>query len=164
MKKITAVILSFLMLTTQGHASVAVYFSPENNCEAQFVNLINKAQHTIKISCFGITNTNIYNAILAAHKRGVQVLICEDKMQAAGKSDKSKEMPSDGIEDVIKKTAVLEHNKMLVVDGNDTIIGSWNLSQNAQSQDNSIVVFQDEPVIAAQATAAITKIYQRDKI
>lgn len=164
MKKLIAAVVAFFVLSTQSFASVDVYFSPENNCEVQFVSLINKAHHSIKISCFGITNANIYSAILAAFKRGVKVLICEDKMQAGGKHDLSKTIKAAGIEDVIKKVQVLEHNKILSVDGMDAIIGSWNLSENAQSQDNSIVVFQNEPEIVSQIDAAIERIYKRDKI
>lgn len=164
MKKIMLGMALFLVMTTQSFAEVSVYFSPTDNCEIQFVNLIKKAVHSIKISCFGITNANIYQALVDAHNRGVKVLICEDKMQAGGKHDLSSQANKDGIEDVIKKVQVLEHNKMIVVDGMDSIIGSWNLSENAQSQDNSIAVFTSEPDIAAKVSAAIDRIYQRDKI
>lgn len=163
MKKIVFALIGLVILSTNSFASVTVYFSPRQNCEAPFVQLIENAKKIIRISCFGLTNTNIYKALQDAHKRGVKILVCEDKMQSGGKKDFSHQMAKDGIENVIKKTHVLEHNKVITVDGTDGIIGSWNLSGNAQAQDNGIVVFKDEKAFVAQIDDDIDFIYKRDK-
>ena len=52
---------------------------------------------------------------------------------------------------------------MIVVDDRYAIIGSWNLSGNAQPQDNSITVF-DYPYIACKVRNAIERIYNRDNV
>lgn len=164
MKRIILSLWALVLMSTSSFASITVYFSPRQNCEKPFVDMIAKAHKIIRISCFGLTNPNIYKALLDAHQRGVKILVCEDKMQAGGKHDYSHQMAHDGIENVIKKTHVLEHNKMMTIDGLDGIMGSWNLSNNAQSQDNGIAVFKDEPDFVAQMNDDIEFIYKRDKL
>lgn len=152
-----------MALCSSAFAEITIHFSPYENCEKYFIELINSATREIKISCFGLTNDNIYNALLKKQKEGVKILVCEDRMQSGSKHDKRDPMRKSGMEVVVKKAHVLEHNKMIEVDDRDSIIGSWNLSGNAQAQDNSIVVFKDENEIAVQIESAIDRIYERDK-
>lgn len=159
---IKKIILFFLLLVSPAQASVDVYFSPTQDLEKQWVEMIGEAKEYIAISCFGMTNENIFNALLQKKKAGVKILVLEDKMQSGSKHDMRDKLIAAGIEVVVKKVQVLEHNKVLLVDGKDAIIGSWNLSNSAQAQDNSIAVFRDEPEIAYKVRWAINAIYQRD--
>lgn len=161
MKKILLTLL-LLMPAAMAHADFAVFFSPYDNLEDQWVRMIKAADTSIKISCFGLTNGRIYQALVDQHKRGVKVLICEDKMQSAGAHDTKNQLRRAGIEVVVKPVQVLEHNKMLVVDDDSGIVGSWNLSESAQAQDNSIIVYTHEPEIADRVSKAIDRIYDRD--
>ena len=152
-----------LCLVVPSNAEVKLYFSPYDDIEAEWVNMILGAKKEIKISCFGLTNENIYQAIVQKHWDGVKVLVCIDKRQSASKYDKKKNLIAHGVEVVTKKTTALEHNKMLVVDDKNAIMGSWNLSKNAQGQDNSVAIFIDEPGFVRDIEYAIDRIYQRDK-
>lgn len=144
--------------------SINVFFSPYDDCEKPWIDTIMKASSYVYVSCFGITNPNITKALCDKSKAGIKVIVCTDKMQAGNKTAKlrEQELKAAGAEYVIKKKQVLEHNKMVVVDDRYAIIGSWNLSGNAQPQDNGIVVF-DYPYIANKAKIAIERIYKRDK-
>ena len=144
--------------------SVDVFFSPYDDCEKQWIETITKASSYVYVSCFGLTNANITKALCDKSKAGVKVILCTDKMQAGNKTAKirEQELRTAGAAYVIKKKQVLEHNKMIVVDDKYAIIGSWNLSGNAQPQDNSIAVF-DNPYIANKVKNAIERIYVRDK-
>ena len=145
-------------------SSVEIYFSPYDNCEKSWVDTIVKASSYVYVSCFGITNENITKALCDKSKKGIKVIVCTDKMQAGNKTAliRGQELKAAGAEYIIKKIQVLEHNKMVVVDDKYCIIGSWNLSGNAQSQDNSIAVF-DNKTVATKVKTAILRIYQRDK-
>lgn len=148
---------------------VEVYFSPYEDCEKQWLDIIVSASSYVYISCFGITNPNITSALINKQKSGVKVLVCEDKMQSGNKYDKKQELISNGVEVVVKKIQLLEHNKCIVVDdGKGIIIGSWNLSgsnpkRGAQAQDNSIVVIKNSSRIGIKTRDAILRIYKRDK-
>lgn len=164
-RRILVSVITILVLigTNLVFAETKVYFSPYDDGEAQWISVIDSAKEYIAISCFGITNKNITAKLIEKQKAGVKVTLCDDRRSSMGRSDTCNVLRNAGVDVVIKKTWVLEHNKMIVVDGKNAIIGSWNLSGNAQAQDNSLAVFTDEPVIAEQVKAAIDRIYKRDK-
>lgn len=157
------ILFLFLIFCIPAQASVELYFSPYDNVEDQWIRVINTAEKSIKISCFGLTNERIYNALVEKRKQGIKVLVCEDKMQSGSRHDYRDRMKQKNIEVVVKKVQVLEHNKMLAVDDKSAIIGSWNLSGNAQKQDNSVVVMMYEPELAGKVDDAIDRIWERDK-
>jgi len=151
--------------TTIKGFDISVYFSPYDDCEKQWIDIITKASSYVYVSCFGITNQNITNALCEVKKRGINVIVCTDKMQAGNKTAKLREeqFKQNNIPYIIKKKQVLEHNKMIAVDDKHGIIGSWNLSGNAQPQDNSIVVFTNCSSLVITIRKAIERIYNRDK-
>lgn len=157
------ILILFLIVVSPLYAEITTCFTPYEDCEAKFIDVIDSAQHDIKISCFGLTNEDVAKALVEAKNRGVIVLVCVDKMQSGSKHDKKNYLQSEGIEVIVKKTSVLEHNKMIIADGKHGIIGSWNISKNANKQDNSMVIFKDEPLFAEQIESAILRIYDRDK-
>jgi phosphatidylserine/phosphatidylglycerophosphate/cardiolipin synthase-like enzyme len=124
--------------------------------------VLDTAKESITISCFGITNKMIGMKLMEKHLEGVKVLVLEDKLQSKGRADLGGYLASRGIEVVVKKRSALEHNKMVVVDGKVAIIGSWNLSDNANGQDNSMVI-TDDPEVVKSAQEAMARIYARDK-
>ena len=144
-------------------ADTFLYFSPQQDCERVWVDTIGKATNHIYISCFGITNKKIADVLIAQFQKGVTVKVCVDKMQAAGKGSLINDLKSAGIEVIVKPVGILEHNKFLDCDGRDGIIGSWNLSESAQRQDNSMVLFLDETNLVLQIEDAWKIIYGRDK-
>jgi len=149
-------------------SQVDVYFSPYDDCEKPYIDTIIKASSYVYVSCFGLTNPNITKALCDVSKKGIKVIVCTDRMMAGGKMAlvREQELRSAGAEYIVKKKQVLEHNKMLFVmtkEGDQyAIIGSWNLSGNSQSQDNSMVVIKDKN-ITNKVRDAILRIYHRDK-
>lgn len=158
----SALFLAFWLICASAQAEVRLLFSPYDDIESEWVVMIKNAEKEIKISCFGLTNESIYQALVQKKKEGVKILVCIDKRQSASSHDKKKFMLKNYIEVVTKKTTALEHNKMMVVDDTNAIMGSWNLSKNAQTQDNSVAIFINEPVYAAQIEHAINRIRERD--
>ena len=163
MKKVLISMLLVSILVVNGFCTFRVLFSPRQDCEIEFVTMIENAKKSVLISCFGITNKKIADAIIDAQSRGCKVLVCADKTQSAGTSSLRDYLIKSGIEYVTKKAVVLEHNKCVTVDGINSIIGSWNFSNSAQKQDNSIVVFENEPEVAKIVEEDINWIYERDK-
>lgn len=162
-KKLSLFLVLFFISITSVFGEIKLYFSPYDDCEKIWLEVINSAQSYIYISCFGLTNPRIYDALIQKHLAGVKVLVLEDKRQSASRYDYRNKFRLNKIETIIKKIGTLEHNKMIVVDDKNAIVGSWNLSKAAQKQDNSIVLFLNEPEIAKQVKNAILRIYERDK-
>lgn len=85
------------------------------------------------------------------------------RTQSAGKSSTHEALRQAGVEVVIKKTGVLEHNKFCVIDNERVVMGSWNYSGSAQKQDNSMVDISGCEDIVKQFQEAFQRIYERDK-
>ncbi len=140
-----------------------ILFSPEDDIQSAWIREINKARKYIHIACFGISNPVIAHALESARSRGVEVILLEDNRQSRLRWDEHGVLQSDGCEVIIKKSTVLLHDKMGVFDGKDAIIGSWNLSESAEKQDNSDVVFINDPSVAQQTEKAWEWMFQRER-
>ena len=138
-------------------------FSPQDNCEQIWIDVINSATNHIHIACYGITNDKIGDALIEQAKNKIKVILCVDKLQASGRKSLTNKLKNNNIEVIIKKRSALQHNKMISVDGRDGIIGAWNLSNSAQKQDNSIVLFINQTNHVASIENAWMIIYKRDK-
>ena len=140
-----------------------ILFSPEDDIQSAWIREINKARKYIHLACFGISNPVIAHALESARSRGVEVILLEDNRQSRLRWDEHEVLQSDGCEVIIKKSTVLLHDKMGVFDGKDAIIGSWNLSESAEKQDNSDVVFINDPSVAQQTEKAWEWMFQRER-
>lgn len=143
--------------------TVSQFFSPGDDLEGVWIAHVNAARQSIHIACFGLSNGKIGEALAsAAHDRHVEVIIIEDNRQAKLPMDLHTELSLAGCHIVIKRSKVLLHDKLGVFDGEAAIIGSYNLSQSAEEQDNSAVVFDHDPVSAAMDETAWERIFQRE--
>jgi phosphatidylserine/phosphatidylglycerophosphate/cardiolipin synthase-like enzyme len=138
-------------------------FSPYDKVDDAIHAQLKQTSNSIHCSLYGITNLRLANDLIDAKQRGADVGVGLDKKQAAGQHDIHAKLQEAGILVEIKPVAALEHNKFCVIDGTIVIMGSWNWSNNAQTQDNSDVIITDCPKVAQAFEAAYQRIIERDK-
>lgn len=155
-------LLTASMIPVAAHADTASYFSPYDNLQTTWLKEIHDSTNNIRISCYGMTNEPIANALIAAHRRGVIVQVCVDRIQSSSHYDLTRKLSAAGIDVTRKPTTVMEHNKFGIFDSARIITGSWNLSQNAQRQDNSLTVIWSDSRAAQEYIQAWTRIKARD--
>ncbi len=141
---------------------VAAYFSPYDPVEDMIAAQVALATTSIHCSLYGISSARLAGALIEAKTRGVEVGVGLDKLQASGPSDQHALLELAGARVVIKKTSYLEHNKFCVIDGTTVLMGSYNWSANAQTQDNSLVVLSDCLRAPASFEMAYRRIITRD--
>src|SRR3989449_1860796 len=152
-----------LAVSTAWACEVQPLFSPYDKVDDAIHAQLIQANKSVQCSLYGITNLRLVNDLIAVNKRGADVGVGLDKMQAAGKSDLHAKLQDAGIQVEIKPVNVLEHNKFCAIDGSIVIMGSWNWSSSAQKQDNSDVIITDCPKVAQAFEAAYQRIIERDK-
>jgi len=120
-----------------------VYFTPGFDCENNIISRLNNAKNNIDIAVYSITNRNIVDAILAAHKRGVKVRVMTDNMQEKGTQSLVKELVAAGIpvRTNINSNHKIEHNKFAIFDGKDMESGSYNWTNNATKSNSENCMF-----------------------
>ena len=125
-----------------------VFFSPSPKCEDEIIRLINQSQTKIDIAVYAINNDNIVKALKEAYNRGIKIRILTDRLQAANKNSKVKELHALGFDIKVHSKYKIEHNKFAVFDNKYVSSGSYNWTNPATSKNSeNCIFFEDNPNI-----------------
>lgn len=119
------------------------------------VDNVNGARSEILIDIYGFTYGPLMDALIAAHARGVAVHIVADHTQAEGLAEKPQlqRLVDAGIDLVIGTSSRggIDHSKYLVADRAIVCFGSFNFSESALAQDNTVTETNDGMMVAVFA-------------
>lgn len=137
-------------------ATITALFSPEDNIQKTLVNTINNAQRNILVQAYLFTDERIGDALIAAHKRGVNVeILLDSEMVLAGKNVLIMRLFEVGIPIRLETLYENAHNKIMIFD-HDTakavvVTGSYNFTYSAQKRNaENVVVIRNSPAIVAR--------------
>ncbi len=131
------------------HPEVSVYFSPKGGAQAAILREIDGAKTSIRVQAFSFTNIPIVNALQRAHERKVEVFVLLDKSQLRGKYSGATYLADGGIPTGIDDKHPIAHNKILIIDGEIVITGSFNLSKAAEEKNaENLLVMRDKDLAA----------------
>ena len=123
--------------------NIQIYFSPQDNAIYNGVlPLIKNAKKYIYISAFIITEKHLTEELINAKKRGVDVKIIVDALNASNQHSKHSILRSSGILVKAENSAGKMHSKSIISDDEYLIIGSMNFSKsgNSKNDENMIVL------------------------
>lgn len=157
MKKITAflaIFTGFLSIVLYPPISLAqekpttwgVYFSPKGGATEAIIKELDKARSTVLVQAYSFTSAAIAKALLDAHKRGVRVEVILDKSQRADQYSSADFLANSGIPTRIDAQHTIAHNKVMIIDGETVITGSFNFTKAAEENnaENLLVVHDKE--------------------
>jgi len=126
-------------------AKISAYFSPQDKAiEKAILPLIRNAKKYIYIPTFVLTEKRVANELINAKKRGVEVKILIDALNASVKHSKHNELRLGGIEVKTENYAGKMHSKSMIVDDKYTIIGSMNFSNSGENfNDENLILIED---------------------
>lgn len=128
---------------------IEIYFSPKGGCTEAVVREINAAKETILVQAYSFTSAPIAKALVNAHKRGVQVQVVLDKSQRTEKYSSATFLVNVGIPTRIDAQHAIVHNKIVVIDGQTVITGSFNFTRNAEENNaENLLVIRDAAIAA----------------
>ncbi|MBQ7126183.1 DUF1669 domain-containing protein [bacterium] len=130
---------------THGNTSLKILFSPQDKSITNYIiPLINNAKNYIYIPTFVLTDIRVVNALTNAKKRGVDVKIIIDALNASIKHSKHKELRAAGIDVKTENYAGKMHSKSMLIDDKYTVIGSMNFSNSGENKnDENIVIIEN---------------------
>jgi phosphatidylserine/phosphatidylglycerophosphate/cardiolipin synthase-like enzyme len=136
-----------------GTASISVGFSP-GNAESLVLGEIAAARQTIEVAAYSFTSPAIAKALVAAHKRGIQVRAVLDKSQLSERYSGATFLANEGVPVRIDSRYAIMHNKFLVIDGQTVETGSFNYTKAAaeKNAENAIVIRGVPSVVQSYAT------------
>ena len=128
-----------------------IYFSPDDDTTAAFLDFISTAKKTIRIADFSFNLVPLVDLLIKQFKAGIDVQLVLDRSQSAGKTEVPEvaALRAAGIPMEIgtSQDHKIMHNKFTIVDGTITQYGSWNYTAVASDESNFFVI-DSEPVVA----------------
>jgi len=125
--------------------SGTVYFSPSGGCTEAIVNEINSAKSEIYVQAYSFTSAPIAKALTDAHKRGIKVEVILDKSQKRERYTEATFLTNAGIPTYIDSVHAIAHNKIMVIDKETVITGSFNFTKAAEEKNaENLLIIRDK--------------------
>ena len=123
-------------------SGVEVYFSPRGGATEACVTAIAAAKREILVQAYSLTSLPIAKALVEASRRGVSVIVVLDKSQRHDKYSSADFVAHAGIPTFIDDRHAIAHNKIIIVDGQIVLTGSFNFSKAAEESnaENFLVI------------------------
>jgi len=130
------------------NAPVSVYFSPRGGCTEAVVGAIDAARTEVLVSSYSFTSAPIASALKRAHDRGIRVLVILDKSQQTERYSGLTYLVRAGIPVWVDSSHPIAHNKLVLVDRQVTVTGSFNHSKAAEVNAENLLVIQSPELTA----------------
>jgi phosphatidylserine/phosphatidylglycerophosphate/cardiolipin synthase-like enzyme len=151
--------LSAAQAVEPGPETLQPLFGPWDNIERSIDEAIHDAKKQVLVQAFLLTSKKITAALVAAHRRGIEVRILADAGQLTKvESSKIPDLAAAGIPVWLETKYENAHNKIIVIDAAtpDAIVitGSYNYTWTAQHKNaENILIVRRNPALAARYAA-----------
>ena len=123
---------------------IDVYFSPKGGAADAVVRALDAAKQTVFVQAYSFTNKQIAVALERAHQRGVVVHALLDKSNLGDHYSDADFLAHHGISVLIDGKHPIAHNKIMVIDGEIVITGSFNFTNQAEEHNaENLLVIHD---------------------
>lgn len=124
---------------------IAVYFSPHGGATNAIIRTINNAKESILVQAYSFTSEPIAGALVRAKKRGVLVQVILDRNQLHQKYSCVKLLATGGVSTLIDANHAIAHNKVIVLDSETVITGSFNFTSAAEERNaENLLMIRDK--------------------
>jgi phosphatidylserine/phosphatidylglycerophosphate/cardiolipin synthase-like enzyme len=132
---------------------IEIYFSPQGGCTEAIVHELAAARQSILVQAYSFTSVPIAKAIVEAHRRGVAVDVILDKSQKTENYSSADFVLHAGIPVKIDSHHAIAHNKIMIIDGQVVVTGSFNFTEAAEEHNaENMLIIRDAAI--AQRYAA----------
>ncbi|MBI3362345.1 MAG: DUF1669 domain-containing protein [Chloroflexi bacterium] len=148
-------------ITIDGTA-IENYFSSEDGVAAHVMDAIGTAQQSIDFMAFTFTHDGIAQAIIDRAKAGVRARGVFETRQAEGCCPDVYQAMSDARLDVLEDgNAYTMHHKVIILDGQTVITGSYNFTLSAENSNDENVLIIHNAEMAAQYEAEFGRVWSK---
>lgn len=129
-----------------------VYFSPRGNATSAIRQALDNAKSTVLVQAYSFTSAPIAAALVKAYGRGVKVQVLLDKSQNTKKYSSADFLANSGIPTKIDAVHAIAHNKIMIIDNEVVITGSFNFTKAAEENNAENLLVIDDRELAARYT------------
>lgn len=139
-------------------------FSPDDDVEARLVELIGGAQQSIEVLAYAFTLDSLADALISQAIMGIAVRGVFDAGQArSNQGGEYNRLLEAGLDVWLDGNADNMHHKVLIIDRETVVTGSYNFSASAEERNDENVLIINDPELAAKYLAEFERIYQLAK-
>jgi phosphatidylserine/phosphatidylglycerophosphate/cardiolipin synthase-like enzyme len=153
----------YVSLTIEG-TRLEVYYSPDDGVAAHLVDLINAAQQSVYFLAYSFTSDDVADAMLSRARAGVTVSgVFEETQVSSNRGDEYERLRKAGLDVRLDGNPRNMHHKVILIDGQIVITGSYNFSASAEDRndENALVIYN--PEIAAQFEEEFNRVFSQAK-
>lgn len=159
MRRIFA-LLACLSLTAQpgapaqaivlNNAQASVYFSPNGGAQAALVEAILNARKNIVVQAYSFTSAAVARALTDAAENGIQVQVILDYSNLSDRYSVVDFLQRRGVPVLIDARHQIAHNKVMVIDNEVVITGSYNFTASAEDKNaENLLIIRDRALAGA---------------
>lgn len=141
---------------------------PKFDCAKAVIDLINNANDTIHIAIYSLTEPQIVDTIIAAHKRGIKISIILDAHESKVHNEALmiSKLVNAGVDiHIAVRQKSLMHNKIAIIDNNIVCTGSFNWTVSAEKlNDENLIVIEGTDVAADYEKYVFERILQNETL
>lgn len=127
-----------------------VYFSPKGGAQEAIIKNIERSKKEVLVQAYLFADKPITEALIKAHKRGVDVKVLVDKIMEERPSNTVPLLLKDSVPTRIDDKHRTAHNKVMVIDKETVITGSYNFIKKAEFYNaENLLVLKSKPLAEA---------------
>ncbi len=141
-----------------------VYFSPDDRVQAALLDLLNNAVSSIDFLAYSFTSDPLSEAIRTRAEAGVRVrgVMDADQMRS-NRGTEYDRFRVAGLDVRLDGDSGLMHHKVLIVDKQIVVLGSYNFTASAEKSNDENVLVIHSPEIAARFLQEFRRVYAAAK-
>ncbi|XCA36127.1 MAG: phospholipase D family protein [Wolbachia endosymbiont of Armadillidium vulgare] len=128
---------------------ITVCFTPEENCTNLIIDSVDHAKGSVLVQAYSFTSKPIAKSLIEAKERGVDIKVILDESQTSSKHSVINELFEHKIPIWIDFKPAIAHSKVIIIDDQKVITGSFNFSDAAQQRnaENLLIITGDSPLV-----------------
>lgn len=123
-------------------------FTPNQKCQNLIIEEISQAKTSIHVQAYSFTDKDIAQALVKAAERGVSVKVILDKSNVHDKHSAKDLITQSHIPLRIDSPSGIAHNKIIIIDAQVVLTGSYNFSAAAYKRNTENLLLIHNPALA----------------
>lgn len=137
------------------------YFSPGTACRSAILNQIKNAKSSLRICVFTISDNEIAEQIIQAHKRNISVKVLTDNDKSFDKGSDIDRIHHAGVPVKIDRTESHMHHKFCVTDKATLLTGSYNWTRSAAERNQENILITDQPKVVKDFVREFDRLWEK---
>ncbi len=139
---------------------VEVYFSPDDHVLRRLISLVATAEESIEFLAFVFTSDPLAEALIAREADGVRVRGVIERGQANSSGSEVGHLVLAGLDIRLDTNQNKMHHKVILIDGEIVVTGSYNFSRNAEEKNDENILILHSDEIAQKYLLEFERIYR----